>query len=148
MDSGLKPLRVWENSNQASKHYDVSVTCISKACRKNIFSIGFYWRYISRKEYKRLCLENTEPPKIKVDKRKRDLSKAQEAKIKGIKAKYTKKYLLSKGLKCLEENGSLTRYVYDRFAKENDSLTYIPVSNRFGGFKSFKDEVYKIWSKN
>lgn len=75
-----------------------------------------------------------------VDKRYRDISIAQNKKIEKLNS-ISKDFLINHGIKCLLKYGNLYRRNYDKYAKENKTLTYIPVANRFGGFSYFINEV-------
>lgn len=142
-----KQVYVWESYSSAAKYYGVSSSCISKSILKNTISIGFTWRKCSKNYYLTNKNKYKKPPKLIVDKRKRDTSKARIQKIKNISSKYTNSFLIEEGLKCFKQNNNLTRKIWDNYAKKNKILTYIPVSNRFNGFINFKEEVFKYISR-
>ena len=136
-----KEVYIWESYSCAAKHYSVTSACISKAITRNNVSIGFTWRKCSMKYYLKTKNKYKTPPKLLVDKTKRDMSKARIKKREINTSKYTHEFLIKEGIKCFRKNKSLKRIVWDEYAKNNKILTYVPVSNRFNGFSNFKRTV-------
>jgi hypothetical protein len=132
---------VWDSVYSISEHYNIVGSAILKSCRFNSKSIGYNWKKISKKDYYDLVRLNTDIPPILINKRYRDLSMAIKAKKEKNEHKFTNDYLINHGVKCFLKYGNLFRINYDVYAKENNTLTYIPVSNRFNGFPKFKEIV-------
>lgn len=132
---------LWGDILSISRHYNVVTACIHKAINKKTKSIGYEWERVTKKYY----FDNKDKyrtiPEVIVDKRRRDTSIAQKQKLKNIKEKYTKDYLISKGVECYKVYGRIVRKEYDIFAKNNDTLTYTPVCNRFETWDKFKIAV-------
>lgn len=133
-------LMVWGSCSEAAKHYGVCPAAIHKAVRCGGKSIGFHWRMIDKSEYTRLSKTPLSPPKLTVDIHSRDTSAAHLARKRNIE-RMTNEVLIGHGILCFKANGNLFRKSWDAYAKSTGMLTYIPVSNRFGGFKQFQKEV-------
>lgn len=138
---------IWKTANEAAEYYNISQSAILKACRNNGHSISFKWRFVSKDFYMKNINQFKVPPKYNGNKRLRDNSAAVAARIRNINEKYTKNYLIKKGLECMILHGNLYRRNYDPFSRKHDTLTYIPTGNRFGSWKNFVNEVTKEYFK-
>jgi hypothetical protein len=131
---------LWDCVNNVSKHYGVSPTAIGRSCRNKKKSIGFFWDYISKDYYLTNNKCYNKIPIMTIDKRSRDLSKAQSARKDNLK-KFTNEFLINIGVECFNKHGRIIRKEYDVFVKEKKSLTYIPTVRKFGTWNNYKKEV-------
>lgn len=139
-------LYLWESARLASINYNVSQSCIAKACRLGTISIGYLWEYVDKDFY----LKNKDayliaPNSIVENVRKRDLSKAWIHRMNSLKL-ITNGMLVETGCKCFYRHGRIIRKEYDIIAKENKTFTYIPTVKRFGSWGNFKKDVYNLIS--
>lgn len=143
MDENRKILYYWGTTNDISSEYNICNTAINRAVRCNTMSIGYFWSLISRDEYiKNNNKYKTIPPKLVLNNRKRDVSKARSAR----KEKYnaiSNESLLQNGINCMAKYGNIHRHTMEKYARENKVVSYHFIRNRFGGWDNFKIAVFK-----
>ena len=138
-------LSVWACMSDIGRYYNLSTGVINNAIDRGTGkSIGYKWKIISDDEYNKFK-DKLDIPKLIVNPRTRDTSKANQSRIDNLN-KISNEFIIEQGVKCYMKYGNVYRNNMEEYARDNNVPGYGMIRKRFGEYKNYTLEVMKLVS--